>query len=730
LTAGPLTQARVTKIFNQVQVVDPQAGSHAASIDELIKDNIGLKTGVKSRSELVFEDKTLTRIGPETYFTFKAGTRDISLQQGTMLLQVPKGLGGAKIRTAAITASITGTTIMVEHTPGKSLKVLVLEGSLRLSVNGTFGDSLVLTPGRMVIMRPDAKRIPDPVAVDLARVVRTSSLVKMDKKQGAPLPSMNLINKEIAVQQHEKGRANLIPTNLVIEGRGTNVTFASDEVLRTIAQRTNGTDDPLLLVSNSNGDGHHGGPSPTPAPSATPGQGSTPPPTSSPTPGVSPTATPGVSPTPGITPTPSPAPTPSGSPIVLSSNHDLIIIFPLTASSIRLTAGDDIKVFAPITAGNLIFVAGDKADFRSTITAASVRGTVEEDLYFLRPIDADSIFLTVGHHLSSGGQLVAPADSGSLLTGPSAGRQLTLNLESLRVGVGDGDDEHAVAGISLSGGDALDLSAFEGGSGGTLNVGSASVPTPKEIDISAPITATTGANGQGVLFGGAGGTVNLVSKDTVSVKSTIKVSDSAAGRASKTGGNISIDSRKTSGTAISVTSSGQLLSLLSNAAPGAGGTIKFTSAGGAVNVNGGKVQADRGTVDIRNNGSSGVVNLTNATLHGDVVKVGALGNNGTLNVGGGTISADSTIKLFAGGSNGTVNFTNNVTLSGASVKTIAGDTVKIFNGKIVTVNGTGPASVFTNNANYSGFGGNGSTTGTFAGQGATTQPLSALPPGY
>ena len=65
-----------------------------------------------------------------------------------MLLQVPKGIGGAKIRTAAVTASITGTTIMMEYHPKKSIKVLVLEGSLRLSVNGRFGDSLLLLPGQ------------------------------------------------------------------------------------------------------------------------------------------------------------------------------------------------------------------------------------------------------------------------------------------------------------------------------------------------------------------------------------------------------------------------------------------------------------------------------------------------------------------------------------------------------------------------------------------------------
>ena len=220
----------------------------------------------------------------------------------------------------------------------------------------------------------------------------------------------------------------------------------------------------------------------------------------------------------------------------------------------------------------------------------------------------------------------------------------------------------------------------------------------------------------------------MVSTDTVTAESTIKVSDSAAGRASKQGGKISIKSTKTSGTAIAINSSAQLLSLLSAAAPGPGGTIKITSAGGDIDMSG-TARADKGAVEITNTGSAGVVNITNANLRGNTVKVGALGANGALNVGGGTISADSLIHLYAGGSNGTVNFTESVTLSGNSVKTISGNTVTIRDGKIVTVTGPAPASVFTNNPNYTGSGGNGTTTGVFGGQGATTAPLSSGP-GY
>ena len=141
------------------------------------------------------------------------------------------------------------------------------------------------------------------------------------------------------------------------------------------------------------------------------------------------------------------------------------------------------------------------------------------------------------------------------------------------------------------------------------------------------------------------------------------------------------------------------------------------------------MQADRGTVDIEHAGDNGQINLTNADVRADIVKVGVFGSNGTLNIGGGILSADTTLKLYAPGSSGTINFLADVTLNGASAKIIAGDTVNIFDSVIVTIGGVSPASVFTNHANYAGFGGNGSRSGTFAGAGASNpQPLSNAPP--
>ena len=232
--AGPLTSAEVTKVINRVSVIDPAKGTHPAVLRDVIKDNLALQTGARSRSELLFQDNTLTRIGAETFFSFKTGTRDLTLEKGSMLLQVPKGLGGATIHTAAVTAAITGTTIMMEYSPGQYLKVLVLEGSLRLSRNRSFGDSLVLHPGKMVIMRPDAKKIPDPIDIDLAEIVRTSTLVNFPGSK--VLPSMPLIQAAITDQAKAVAKGTLVPTNLVM-GHGTKVVLASnDQLAKTVGQ--------------------------------------------------------------------------------------------------------------------------------------------------------------------------------------------------------------------------------------------------------------------------------------------------------------------------------------------------------------------------------------------------------------------------------------------------------------------------------------------------------------
>src|SRR6266487_3283597 len=157
------------------------------------------------------------------------------------------------------------------------------------------------------------------------------------------------------------------------------------------------------------------------------------------------------------------------------------------------------------------------------------------------------------------------------------------------------------------------------------------------------------------------------------------------------------------------------------------------AAASAILINGGNYNV--GDTFLSYIDGNGAITFNNASAHADVLKAGVFGANGVLNIGGGTLSADTTLKLYAPGSNGQLNFVSNVTLGGNSMKILAANSITIFNNIVVTIGGPNPADVFVNfvggvpNANYTGFGGNMSTTGTFAGAGANgPEPLNLAPP--
>ena len=234
-TAAQLKEAQITQIVKDVNLLPGQAASRAAVIKDSIRDGTAVRTGDESRTELTFSDQTLARLGANTLFSFNEGTRKLDLGGGAMLLRVPKGAGGATVRTAAVTAAITGTTVLLEYHPKAYIKFISLEGTARLYLKGRLGESVLIKPGQMLIVKPDAKRLPDPVDVDLDRLMKTCVLIT----DFPPLGSTPLIADEIKHQRDQKVDGNLIDTNLVIVGRGTLVTLIDPTSLDTIDQKTN-----------------------------------------------------------------------------------------------------------------------------------------------------------------------------------------------------------------------------------------------------------------------------------------------------------------------------------------------------------------------------------------------------------------------------------------------------------------------------------------------------------
>ena len=150
--AAQLKEARISQVIKDVKLLPAQAAPRPAAVRDEVRDGTAVRTGVDSRAELTFTDQTLARLGANTIFSFREGTRNLELSGGAMLLRVPKDAGGAQINTAAVTAAITGTTIMLEYHPNAYIKFIVLEGTGRMFRKDHIGESVLIHAG------PDADR--------------------------------------------------------------------------------------------------------------------------------------------------------------------------------------------------------------------------------------------------------------------------------------------------------------------------------------------------------------------------------------------------------------------------------------------------------------------------------------------------------------------------------------------------------------------------------------------
>src|SRR5919198_4089338 len=72
------SQARVTQVVQDVKVMPAGAAARPATVNETVPKGSAVATGVQSRSELTFQDQTITRLGENTIFTV-GGARTVEL---------------------------------------------------------------------------------------------------------------------------------------------------------------------------------------------------------------------------------------------------------------------------------------------------------------------------------------------------------------------------------------------------------------------------------------------------------------------------------------------------------------------------------------------------------------------------------------------------------------------------------------------------------------------------
>ncbi|MEO5914041.1 MAG: FecR family protein [Luteolibacter sp.] len=222
--AAPLSEGELTKVINDVKILPVEASPLPATPGARISGKTAVSTGAQSRAELKFTDKTLTRVGANSIFRMDTKSRTVDLQKGVILLQVPKQLGGATIRTAAVTAAVTGTTVMVEYTPDGFIKIIVIEGEVDVWLNEHRGQFRTLKAGDMWITRADDKKsLPLAVQIDLERLQMTSKL--LNTAEFDRIGNEKYVKEALADQRKKKDHGELIDTAFQIQGRGRNVTL-------------------------------------------------------------------------------------------------------------------------------------------------------------------------------------------------------------------------------------------------------------------------------------------------------------------------------------------------------------------------------------------------------------------------------------------------------------------------------------------------------------------------
>ena len=652
-------EAKVTAVVHDVKLLRGEAVLRAATINDEIRADTAVRTGLESRSELTFPDLTLARLGANTIFSFNQKAREVNLINGAILLRVPKNSGGASITTDAVTAGIVGTTVMMEYHPRGIAKFIVLEGVARLYLKKRVGESILVHAGEMMIIRWGATQLSDPVAVDISEIMRTSLLIT----GFGPLPSAPLIATAETDQIQRESQGQLAETNLVIYGSGTLVTVADETDQRFAA-----------------------------APPSNPKFGQ---------------------------PETIKAPDP----------------FPITNATQINT--DPIITNGKITASGKIYrsPADDGPMSQYLFGSTSAFDTALRFDQFFK--DLANLPVAVFKF-----QNLALLGNPTITVGQNGVTKLGLiGVNGITSGAPGGN-------LTFNGLDLLFLAT----KAGSINLTN---------DLSFQNLSTLGiyARGPGsnlTLASPISGVTNLIlaAENDLRIATTLNVFSSltinAAGDVSSNGtlafavqnsspGNAAID---VTATDINATSLSTVINNSQGSSVGGSTTINVAVAGNAaitrdatfqingsdaaasaaININGGNyISGGRflGLID-----GNGIFTLNRATIAADVVRVGAFGNNGTLRIGGGSISANTLLHLYAPGSNGTIDFVSDVTLSTSNaIPAIVANTVTIENGVVVTVDANADgvpvqADVFTNVPNYSGFRRQWTTTGTFAGTGA------------
>ncbi|MES2595836.1 MAG: FecR domain-containing protein [Verrucomicrobiota bacterium] len=225
--------------------VEAVKGGASAKAAQALPPGSSFATKRSSQSQIKLE-KGFVRLGSNSQF--QVGKDDqVNLRQGVMMVgsDGTKRRGTVKVTAPGYNFQVQGTAL-IAYQPGSYIKITVLEGTIRVALQSLLGEFETLEAGQMLVINPADKRLPDPVEVDLNRLVTTSVLTA----GGAlgPAPTDPFIQASASGQGGDVNDGLVTRTPFSLRG-------ASPEV--TVFQLVNDLSNPNAVVREKTYDGNH-----------------------------------------------------------------------------------------------------------------------------------------------------------------------------------------------------------------------------------------------------------------------------------------------------------------------------------------------------------------------------------------------------------------------------------------------------------------------------------------
>ena len=308
--------AQITAVRNAVEKVENEKGRPAVVSDSVVEGDM-VRTRSESLAELTFSDKTITRLGSNSQFSYSAQERLVKIDKGTALMHTPPGNGGATIQSGGVTGAISGTSFLLTANPAICTKkpcqqqmkerpneldplkryycedhpdvpqtpstggfaIVVLEGKNVTKVTGPNGMTVEIRPGQMAVVGPAMEGPPRVFTVDLATIIRTSPLIQAFPN---PIPSIGDIVTAAIAQQQRPTIQDLNITGAAVSEDGDILVKPSDppSPFQPDFEMASSSEEDIDTAAGGTGGTPYAGPTPPPPAPPTPPTPPVPPPPS------------------------------------------------------------------------------------------------------------------------------------------------------------------------------------------------------------------------------------------------------------------------------------------------------------------------------------------------------------------------------------------------------------------------------------------------------------------